>query len=1083
MRESKPEWILPRELVLASAGTGKTFALSSRMIGLLALGAHPDSILASTFTRKAAGEILDRVLARVARGALDGDEARALATHALLLPTDRGLSEDALQERFSVLLQTLVRNLHRLNVGTLDSFFIRIARSFSGELGIPPDWQIADEPTALRLESEALHQVLRAGSAGERMELVRMILRGEAGRRIHDRLMGQLAHLQEILRQVDFQRLAQGEDPWLPFPETEEAPPPDREAREGAAQALEEGPTPRTKSGKPDGNFRKAQVQGARDLRAGAWEDFCRRGLGRKVLEGEETFRNKAVPEPVLAAVREGLALARRALAGELNREMHALGRLVRAWDGALGELQARRGAFRFRDITWRLGGEDPVGGRPDLWYRLDQRAQHLLLDEFQDTALSQWEALLPLAQEIASGHDQERSLVVVADPKQSIYGWRGAEPLMVHRVGKSMGLEHRSLERSYRSSQVVLDLVNRVFQGLEQNPGWGEDDTGRRVAAEWLADFPPHGTARDRPGHVRVRVGPRDENMSRLDRPEMMTWAAREIRDMVERASGGTVGVLVRTNRAVARLITELRTLGLEASEEGSTALTDSPAVAAILAALRMADHPGDTLARYHVASSPLGSVLGCSEFADGEGCRKTAGQIREDLMSLGYGELLAGWVQALGQAEALGERDLQRLLQLVELGYRWDSRATLRPTDFVRFVESERMEATSHARIRVMTVHQAKGLEFDAVVLPELDVPLRGQGRPSQGPLPLRDRDTGKVRRVYPRLKKEVRPLFPAVEEAALQEEEQQTRDGLGILYVALTRARHALYLFLAEDPEPLSPSGRPTLAGLLRGGLGLDADPLASGRTVHESGSWSWGEKERPAGRLPRTEDDSALLLSPPPLARRPRNRLFPQDSPSSLTSLGTARPVDLRRVLSLGSPEGRLLGTVVHAWLEHLVWLEEWDPDPETLRRIARREAPELPEEEVGELRARLGEWLDAPEVATRLRRNSYGGGARVRTEHPFAVRLDGVILQGRMDRVVTMAPRGEVLEAEVLDYKTDVLGGERGRSLEEAVEEYRDQVEAYRRALARIQGLEPDRVKASLIFLQAGRVVELEPRSP
>ena len=74
----------PRELVLASAGSGKTYRLSSRIIGLLAVGAPPGSILASTFTRKAAGEILERVLVRLAEGASDPEKARELGRDAHL---------------------------------------------------------------------------------------------------------------------------------------------------------------------------------------------------------------------------------------------------------------------------------------------------------------------------------------------------------------------------------------------------------------------------------------------------------------------------------------------------------------------------------------------------------------------------------------------------------------------------------------------------------------------------------------------------------------------------------------------------------------------------------------------------------------------------------------------------------------------------------------------------------------------------------------------------------------------------------------------------------------------------------------
>ena len=125
----------PRELVLASAGSGKTYHLSSRILGLLAMGAPPGEVLATTFTRKAAGEILERLLVRLAEGASDPAKARELGrdAHASLTRPEecRGL------------LGRLLTDLHQMNVGTLDAFFVRVARSFYLELGLPPRWTIA----------------------------------------------------------------------------------------------------------------------------------------------------------------------------------------------------------------------------------------------------------------------------------------------------------------------------------------------------------------------------------------------------------------------------------------------------------------------------------------------------------------------------------------------------------------------------------------------------------------------------------------------------------------------------------------------------------------------------------------------------------------------------------------------------------------------------------------------------------------------------------------------------------------------------------------------------------------------------
>src|SRR5262249_31956230 len=159
---------------------------------------------------------------------------------------------------------------------------------------------------------------------------------------------------------------------------------------------------------------------------------------------------------------------------------------------------------------------------------------------------------------------------------------------------------------------------------------------------------------------------------------------AATEIARLHREHPDQTMGILVRRNRSVAPLIALLRHVhGIAASEEGGNPLTDSVAVQLILSLLRLSDHPGDTVARFHVAHSPLGPMVGLEHYDDhAEACR-VALDLRQRLMTMGYGQTIDGWVQAL--APCCDQRELHRLLQLVELAYGYEPQATERPTDFV--------------------------------------------------------------------------------------------------------------------------------------------------------------------------------------------------------------------------------------------------------------------------------------------------------------------------------------------------------------------------------------------------------------
>jgi len=158
-------------MIRASAGSGKTFQLSNRFLALLAAGADPSSVIALTFTRKAAGEFADRILSRLAEGALDAGRAAALANEIGLtlagnpatgMPglSDGGKAVPLDLASFQRLLEGLVANLHRVALSTLDSFFVRMSRAISTVLMKQTEASAAcaSEAWSLGLGIEALDQ-------------------------------------------------------------------------------------------------------------------------------------------------------------------------------------------------------------------------------------------------------------------------------------------------------------------------------------------------------------------------------------------------------------------------------------------------------------------------------------------------------------------------------------------------------------------------------------------------------------------------------------------------------------------------------------------------------------------------------------------------------------------------------------------------------------------------------------------------------------------------------------------------------------------------------------------------------------
>ncbi|MEL6715474.1 MAG: UvrD-helicase domain-containing protein, partial [Planctomycetota bacterium] len=399
--------------------------------------------------------------------------------------------------------------------------------------------------------------------------------------------------------------------------------------------------------------------------------------------------------------------------------------------------LRAETGTYRFEDFPLALlrgpARTDPGTWLEELAYRLDGRIDHLLLDEFQDTAPMQWSLVEPLADEILSGGTEPRTFFCVGDLKQSIYGWRNGEPRLLGGLARRYPvLEEQPMTESYRSSRVVLDAVNRVFESLPASAAL--DDPGRAAARcatdEWIRGFEPHSAVKEREGEARVwRARPAVGDEKPAD--PILELAVERVATYRERVPDATIAVLVRARSNIPRLRFLLERAGIESSDDGGNPLTDSMAVTWVLALLQLADHPGDGVAALQVARAGWADALALDRSAllsrDSRRAEpaRVARAVRRAVAGQGFGGFCEARASEL--APRFGDWDRRRLEQLVEFALAYDESAGPRPIDFVSRVREERVPDPTASRVKVMTIHASKGLEFDVVVLPELFKQIR--------------------------------------------------------------------------------------------------------------------------------------------------------------------------------------------------------------------------------------------------------------------------------------------------------------------------------------------------------------------
>ena len=199
-----------------------------------------------------------------------------------------------------------------------------------------------------------------------------------------------------------------------------------------------------------------------------------------------------------------------------------------------------------------------------------------------------------------------------------------------------------------------MIDTVNRVFGRFADERWLGEFPQATNA---WSEQFTEHTTARTAlPGRCRLLTAPagegrrnsKDQQHRARSNTRPPSWPRRPPSN-----PGRTIGVLVRRNKAITPLIYELReTHHLFASQEGGNPLTDSPAVELVLSLLAMADHPGDTVARFHVAHSPLGKAIGFTDHADDAAAQRLATALRDRC-----------WPMATGRRSTAGSNAWRRM------------------------------------------------------------------------------------------------------------------------------------------------------------------------------------------------------------------------------------------------------------------------------------------------------------------------------------------------------------------------------------------------------------------------------------
>jgi ATP-dependent helicase/nuclease subunit A len=805
----------------ASAGTGKTKVLTDRVLRLLLPkegkgdGASPESILCITFTKAGASEMVARVMEVLSHWAVCSEsrldaELEKLLGHA---PTNNQ------RQKARHLFATVIDLPNGLNITTIHAFCQSLLGRFTLEANLPPNFSVMDDRESQQLMANAKDGLLNdflGGHCNDDLAKALAMLTLHKNTQQFDSLIKSIVNSRHDIG--DFIKLYQGVN--------------------GASQSIYEhlnidvNDTADTAFDLyfDANNFPRDKImQLAKAFEFGAkgnqqssafLYDFCSRsGVDRKILKDDylsvffTTTGGVRSDKAVSVGAQKQDPQALEIFQDETNRLMcyidhlkniqtaFATSCLLHVADDTLSRYE------QGKTLSRKLDYDDLISKTHDLltsdmnqWvlYKIDNRIDHILVDEAQDTSPDQWSIIQALIGEFYSGynaHEEDavnRTLFVVGDIKQSIFSFQGANPDMFARVKKTIEAQvfqagkswaNIPMNTSFRSTQAVLSLVDQVFKTddmkhtltlggevYHDHTAYRQGQSGRIEL--WPLYKAPAQEKRD-PWTLPLAPIPAFNAQSALAEKiasQIKKWLDTDevLKSTGKPITAGDVMILMRSRNAlVDHLIRALKSKKIPVSGADRLKISNHIAVLDILAVIDFACMPDDDLSLACVLKSPL---IGLNDAAIEDIAYDRSGSLWNALKKSNHGSIVE-WLSVLIQSipsqnafsaisdvltrqtpcqnmngwnammARLGEDCFDPLDELLSQAQDFDGKnAGAGIQQFVHMMRTSTSEIKrelddADGLVRIMTVHASKGLQSPIVILPDTTSVPRSVGQSDDG------------------------------------------------------------------------------------------------------------------------------------------------------------------------------------------------------------------------------------------------------------------------------------------------------------------------------------------------------------
>ncbi len=725
----------------ASAGSGKTFALSVRFLALLFKGANPSEILTLTFTKKATAEMKERIL----------DYLKILQKENLEDEKEKEKSQNILkelEEKYRLdpsLVQNSAQKIYQrflnaeIRISTIDAFFQSILRKFCWFVGLSANFEVNED-------TKAHQQQLNASflSALDNKQLEELSV-----------FIAQCLSYDSYTSDSILERLRFLKNKLYLFDPNKKEPAFDEEGFLDKLRSL---------------NKQIQSVETASDtaktaIKCDDFRGFLNSSLTWLEKKSEYRYFKKFKDEiPTLESECEEIE-------NDLKRYYEAresalfkkFPKFIQLYDRATSKIQALDFDAIKDKVHALLNGYEEMLAE-FFYFRLDSRIAHILIDEFQDTSLNDYKILAPFIDEIKAGIGQakwHRSVFFVGDVKQSIYGFRGSFSSLFESVSKDF--YHDNLEFNHRSSPLIINYVNTIFKKAYQN-----SPTAYLEQKYPKASSNKH--AKD--GYVKV-------SLVADERELLLEQILQEAKNLLEhRIDPKDITLLCATNDDALEIKNYLQKnlSAIRPSTESSAKLSQFVESKIIKNALE-----------YALAEEPYKPFYKHSVL-------KLAGYLHDDAIALaGFNpkkESVAGFVWKVMELFELYGECAQICLELAV--------GCEDANEFLEKLEAKEIASFKAEGAQIMTIHKSKGMQFPYVIVCE----RLGKPKTNNSNQFLEEYSGIELIRLYYRMKN--REVVDKDYARALDKEEAaKDHEETNVYYVAFTRAELGL-IVVAKDKK---------------------------------------------------------------------------------------------------------------------------------------------------------------------------------------------------------------------------------------------------------------------------------------